>query len=176
MAYCPNCGTQVQEEHHYCGSCGQALSSVAESEDESPMVVDRDGFLSLRSLSYINDLVDGEQEIDRDSVSYKQLAREVDFAFADFARLAFVDDLNLLLLWATGTESTNLKTPVEDLNTNEFQDRLAAVGLMRMLRLYDNAFGTDFEQQFKENLQDLLDFAAEEKESPDNTEKNNNSK
>jgi len=31
---------------------------------------------SLRSLSYVNDLLNGEQELDRDSVSYTQLSRE----------------------------------------------------------------------------------------------------
>lgn len=52
MPYCPNCGSQIKAVHHYCGSCGQVLSEIAESESDPPMAVDRDGFLSLRSLSY----------------------------------------------------------------------------------------------------------------------------
>ncbi|WP_152423907.1 zinc-ribbon domain-containing protein [Natronobacterium lacisalsi] len=28
MPYCPNCGDQVKDIHHYCGSCGQALSDI----------------------------------------------------------------------------------------------------------------------------------------------------
>ncbi len=70
MPYCPNCGNRVKAVHHYCGSCGQALSEIAESESDPPMAVDRDGFLSLRSLSYVNELLNGERELDRDSVSY----------------------------------------------------------------------------------------------------------
>lgn len=48
MPYCPNCGDQVKDIHYYCGLCGQALSDIAESENDPPMTVDREGFLSLR--------------------------------------------------------------------------------------------------------------------------------
>jgi len=48
MPHCPNCGDRVKDVHHYCGSCGQALSETAESENDPPMAVDREGFLSLR--------------------------------------------------------------------------------------------------------------------------------
>jgi hypothetical protein len=98
MPHCPNCGSQVKVVHHYCSACGQALSDIAESEADPPMAVDTEGFLSMRSLSYVNGLVTGEQDLDRDSVSYTQLSREVSAAFADFARLAMVDDLDLLQL------------------------------------------------------------------------------
>ena len=79
------------------------------------MAVDRDGFLSLRSLSYVNELLGGEQELDRDSVSYTQLSREVSAAFADFARLAMVNDLDLLQLWATGSNTNALSKSVDDM-------------------------------------------------------------
>lgn len=49
------------------------------------MAIDREGFLSMRSLSYVNDLLKGEQELDHNSVSYTQLSRDVSAAFADFA-------------------------------------------------------------------------------------------
>jgi len=62
MPHCPNCGDRVKDVHYYCGSCGQALSDIAESENDPPMAADREGFLSLRSLSYVNDLLNGEQE------------------------------------------------------------------------------------------------------------------
>ena len=95
MPYCSNCGSSVGETHHYCSSCGNALSKTANSEGDPPMAIDREGFLSLRSLSYISALLSGEQTIDRESVSYKQLQRDVNAAFSDFARLAMVEDLNL---------------------------------------------------------------------------------
>ena len=129
MPYCPNCGSRVKAVHHYCGSCGQALSEIAESESDPPMAVDRDGFLSLRSLSYVNELLNGERELDRDSVSYTQLSREVSAAFADFARLAMVNDLDLLLLWAAGSNTNALSMSVDDMNSNQFRDWLAAIGL-----------------------------------------------
>ncbi len=162
MAYCPNCGSQVKAVHHYCGSCGQALSEIAESESDPPMAVDRDGFLSLRSLSYVNELLGGEQELDRDSVSYTQLSREVSAAFADFARLAMVNDLDLLQLWATGSNTNALSKSVDDMNNNQFQEWLAAIGLGRTLRMYDDALHTEFEDEFDDRLQKLIEVANEE--------------
>ena len=162
MPYCPNCGSQVKAVHHYCGSCGQALSEIAESESDPPMAVDRDGFLSLRSLSYVNELLEGEQELDRDSVSYTQLSQEVSAAFSDFARLAMVNDLDLLQLWATGSNTEALSKSVEDMNNNQFQEWLAAIGLGRTLRMYDDALHTEFEDEFDDRLQKLIEVANEE--------------
>ena len=162
MLYCPNCGSRVKAVHHYCGSCGQALSEIAESESDPPMAVDRDGFLSVRSLSYVNELLNGERELDRDSVSYTQLSREVSAAFADFARLAMVNDLDLLLLWAAGSNTDALSMSVDEMNSNQFRDWLAAIGLGRTLRMYDDALHTEFEDQFNDRLQKLIEFANEE--------------
>jgi len=162
MPYCPNCGSRVKAVHHYCGSCGQALSEIAESESDPPMAVDRDGFLSVRSLSYVNELLNGERELDRDSVSYTQLSREVSAAFADFARLAMVNDLDLLLLWAAGSNTDALSMSVDDMNSNQFRDWLAAIGLGRTLRMYDDALHTEFEDEFNDRLQKLIEFANEE--------------
>jgi hypothetical protein len=162
MPYCPNCGSQVKPVHHYCGSCGQALSEIAESESDPPMAVDRDGFLSLRSLSYVNELLGGEQELDRDSVSYTQLSREVSAAFSDFARLTMVNDLDLLQLWTTDSNTNALSKSVDDMNNNQFQEWLAAIGLGRTLRMYDDALHTEFEDEFDDRLQKLIEVANEE--------------
>jgi hypothetical protein len=162
MPYCPNCGSQVKAVHHYCGSCGQALSEIAESESDPPMAVDRDGFLSLRSLSYVSELLGGEQELDRDSVSYTQLSQEVSAAFADFARLAMVNDLDLLQLWATGSNTNALSKSVDNMNNNQFQEWLAAIGLGRTLRMYDDALHTEFEDEFDGGIQELVEVANQE--------------
>jgi len=170
MPYCPNCGSQIKAVHHYCGSCGQALSEIAESESDPPMAVDRDGFLSLRSLSYVNELLGGEQDLDRDSVSCTQLSREVSAAFADFARLAMVNDLDLLQLWATGSNTNALSKSVDDMNNNQFQEWLAAIGLGRTLRMYDDALHTEFEDEFNDRLQKLIEAANEELDDGDLSE------
>jgi hypothetical protein len=162
MPYCPNCGSSVKAVHHYCGSCGQALSEIAESESDPLMAVDRDGFLPLRSLSCVNELLNGERELDRDSVSYTQLSREVSAAFADFARLAMVKDLDLLQLWAAGSNTDALSMSVDEMNSNQFRDWLAAIGLGRTLRMYDDALHTEFEDEFNDRLQKLIEFANEE--------------
>ena len=126
------------------------------------MTVDRDGFLSLRSLSYVNELLGGEQELDRDSVPYTQLSQEVSAAFADFARLAMVNDLDLLQLWATGSNTNALSKSVDNMNNNQFQEWLAVVGLGRTLRMYDEALQTEFEDEFDHRLQKLIELANEE--------------
>lgn len=126
------------------------------------MAVDRDGFLSLRSLSYVNELLEGERELDRDSVSYTQLSQEVSAAFADFARLAMVNDLDLLQLWATGSNTDALSKSVDDMNNNQFKEWLAAIGLGRTLRMYDDALHTEFEDEFNDRLQKLIEVANEE--------------
>ena len=162
MPHCPNCGSQVKDVHHYCGSCGRALSDIAESETDPPMAIDREGFLSVRSLSYVNELLEGERELDHDSVSYTQLSRDVSAAFADLARLAMVNDLDLLQLWAAGSNTDALSMSVDDMNSNQFRDWLAAIGLGRTLRMYDDALHTEFEDQFNDRLQKLIEFANEE--------------
>ncbi|MCU4927106.1 zinc ribbon domain-containing protein [Halobacteria archaeon AArc-dxtr1] len=170
MPYCPNCGSQVKAVHHYCGSCGQVLSEIAESESDPPMAVDREGFLSLRSLSYVNELLKGERELDHDSVSYTQLSREVSAAFADFARLAMVNDLDLLHLWAARSNTDSLSMSVDNMNSNQFRDWLAAIGLGRTLQMYDDALHTEFEDEFNDRLQKLIDFVNEELDEEDISE------
>ena len=124
--------------------------------------MDREGFLSMRSLSYVNELLEGERKFDHDSVSYTQLSRDVSAAFADFARLAMVNDLDLLHLWAAGSNTNALSMSVDEMNSNQFRDWLAAIGLGRTLRMYDDALHTEFEDQFNDRLQKLIEFANEE--------------
>jgi hypothetical protein len=72
MPYCPNGGRQVKREHHYCGRCGFAQTDVVgESERHIPpsgTAAGRDGFLSGRSIQYLTDVLDGERELDPDTV------------------------------------------------------------------------------------------------------------
>lgn len=116
----------------------------------------------MRSLSYVNELLEGERKFDHDSVSYTQLSRDVSAAFADFARLAMVNDLDLLHLWAAGSNTNALSMSVDEMNSNQFRDWLAAIGLGRTLRMYDDALHTEFEDQFNDRLQKLIEFVNEE--------------
>lgn len=69
MPYCPNCGSQIKAVHHYCESRGQVLSEIAASESITPIAVDKDEFLSLYSPSYVNELLKGVRERNRNLVS-----------------------------------------------------------------------------------------------------------
>jgi len=86
----------------------------------------------------------------------------VSAAFADFARLAIVNDLDLLQLWATGSNTDALSKSVDDMNNNQFNEWLAAIGLGRTLRMYDDALHTEFEDEFHERLKKLIEVANEE--------------
>jgi hypothetical protein len=63
---------------------------ILQRENDPPRAVNREDFLSLCLLSYINNLLNGEQELDRDSVLYTKLSQEMSAAFADFSRVAMV--------------------------------------------------------------------------------------
>jgi len=78
-----------------------------------------------------------------------------------------VEDLNLLLLWASRSKSTSGDIPVEDMNSQQFQGWLSSIGLIRTLQLYDDALGTDFRDEFNEKLQELLDIARAEIDDSD---------
>lgn len=162
MEYCPNCGGDVNPKHHYCGGCGHALSTTAETGGEIPGIRSRRGFLSTASLTYIHELAQNETAVDYDSVEYRQLQEDVRDAFADFAILAMVDDFNLLHLWAAGQTPAS-DTPVTELEADERENELAALGLGRILHMYDDALGTSFEDE----LYTLFD------KLPDNTDLNN---
>jgi hypothetical protein len=87
----------------------------------------------------VTESLGGERELSRESSASRQLAREVTGAFADFARLAMVTDLDLLVLWSNGPNTDALGEPVDELNTHQLEDVLAALGPGRTLELYDTA-------------------------------------
>ena len=60
-----------------------------------------------------------------------------------------------------------MDTPIEDMNSQQFQDWLASMGLIRTLQLYDDALGTDFRSEFNEKLQELIEIAREEIDDSD---------
>jgi integrase len=111
------------------------------------MAIDREGFLSVRSLSYVSELLEGERELNHDSVSYTQLSRDVSAAFADFARLAMVNDLDLLHLWAAGSNTDALSMSVDDWYAHLVRRKRASVnpvaGLEDEYRWSRRANGTD---------------------------------
>jgi hypothetical protein len=51
------------------------------------------------------------------------------------------------------------------MNSNQFRDWLAAIGLSRTLRMYNESLHTEFEDEFDERLQKLLEIAEEELDS-----------
>jgi hypothetical protein len=58
----------------------------------------REGFLSGRSVEYLGELINCEAELDRESVQYRYLARDVENGLTDFLQVGAVDYLNLLML------------------------------------------------------------------------------
>ncbi|ELY49081.1 hypothetical protein C494_08782 [Natronorubrum bangense JCM 10635] len=81
-----------------------------------------------------------------------------------------VNDLDLLHLWAAGSNTDSLSISVDDMNSDQFRDWLAAIGLGRTLRMYDDALHTEFEDEFNDRLQKLIEFVNEELDEEDISE------
>lgn len=78
-----------------------------------------------------------------------------------------VDDRDLLHLWASGSNTNALSMSVDEMNSNQFREWLAAMGMGRTLRMYDDALQTEFEDQFNDRLQKLIEFVNEEIDDED---------
>lgn len=165
MPYCPNCGDQVKDEHHYCGQCGYPLAEVDDDADEIPpagTAASRQGFLSGRSLQYLVDVRKGEQELDPETVGYSNLSRDVGAGLADFAKVSLVADINLLaLVLDNSSDADVLREDVEQLNRWQIQERMMWMGLLRVPKLYDRAFGTEWDDEFSKRLEELSEKAVE---------------
>jgi hypothetical protein len=164
MPYCPNCGDQVKEEHHYCGQCGYPLADVDDADGIPPAgtAASRRGFLSGRSLQYLVDVRKGEQELDPETVGYSNLSRDVGAGLADFAKVALVADVNLLaLVLDNSSDAAVLGEDVERLNQRQVQERMMWMGLLRVPKLYDRAFGTEWDDEFSVRLEELSEKALE---------------
>lgn len=154
MPYCTACGSEVDVAWRYCNQCGTALSERADDEETPAPASHRfgDGFLSGRSLEYVTDLADGDT-VDPESPEFVELSRNVRAALRDFALLAAVEQLNMVLLFAgAGTETESEETDRE----------LASLGLVRLPELYDRVLGTDWRDEFGERLDTLLEEVREE--------------
>jgi hypothetical protein len=166
MPHCPNCGEQVKAEYHYCGRCGfpQAddLNDEPEQRPPSGTAATRQGFLSGRSLQYLSEIRDGDKEVDRDSVGYSNVSRDVGAGLADFAMVASIPDINLLsLILENSNDSEALGKDVEQLTQREVEERLMWMGLIRLPKLYDRSFGTAWSEEFSEQLTNLREKAEE---------------
>jgi len=161
MPYCPNCGGEVSEEHHYCGKCGYPLADAVDDTDDdrippSGTAAGQSGFLSGRSSQYLTTVARGEADLDSEAIGYSNVSRDVGAALADFAAVTAVEDLDLLSLMIGNTsEASVLGKPTEQLGRGEVRERLMWVGLLRVPELYDRSFGTEWADELTEKLDAL---------------------
>ena len=168
MPYCPNCGEEVGETHRYCTSCGQPVADeLTEDDDITPsgMATGREGFLSGRSLEYLGELMDGEVELDRESVQYRHLARDVGNELADFLQLSVVNDLNLLVLVLTSVRDQEVLTKEPDsLNRQQWRQRAAFEGFFKVPEIYDGSLGTEWKDELGDKIAELAEEIEDVKE------------
>lgn len=155
MPYCTYCGSRTEATHRYCSSCGSELSETETGENKVHAAIDRDGFLSDQTVSYIAGIVEGGREIDQNSPSHKQLQSEIRDALADFALLTKADDLRLVRLWMSAIDTTSLEIYKGDMDENQRQDILAAQGIRAILRFYDESMGTEFCAEYDDRISSL---------------------
>lgn len=162
MPYCPNCGDAVKDTYRYCGQCGQPLEDDIEHDNDgmppSGRPPDRPGFLSDRSIEYINQLHKGEKEWDSELSGYAHLQRDVGGAFADLNLLTTVDELNVLLLVAdfTGDDDV-LEKGWDQLNTYQRRQRSAWHGVFNAPQLYDDALGMEWKDELMDRVTEFVD-------------------
>lgn len=165
MPYCPNCGGQIKAEHYYYGQCGYPLAEVEDEADQIPpsgTAASHQGFLSGRSMEYLTDVLNGEQELDPETVGYSNLSRDVGAGLADFAKVALLKDINLLaLVLDNSSDADVLSEDVEQLNRWQVQERMMWMGLLRVPKLYDRSFGTEWDEESSERMEELSEKAEE---------------
>lgn len=168
MPYCPNCGEGVGETHRYCTSCGQPVADeLTEDDDITPsgIATGREGFLSGRSMEYLGELMNGEAELDRESVQYRHLARDVGNGLADFLQLSAVDDLNLLVLVLTSVRDQEVLTKEPDsLNRRQWKQRAAFEGFFKLPEIYDGSLGTEWKGEMDDKIAEIAEEMEDLKE------------
>lgn len=155
MPHCTSCGSHIESTHRHCGSCGSDLTETTNAKDGDHAAIERDGFLSPQSVSYLADAVNSSRHIDRESPAHHQLQHEVRDALADFSLLTKVEDLHLIRLWASAIDRDSLEIFSGDLGKNQRQDILAAQGIRALLRFYDESLGTEFCAEYDDRISNL---------------------
>lgn len=156
------------ETHRYCTCCGQPIADeLTEDDDITPsgIATGREGFLSGRSIEYLGELMNGEAELDRESVQYRHLARDVGNGLADFLQLGAVDDLNLLVLVLTSVRDREVLTKEPNkLNRQQWKQRASFEGFFKIPEIYDRSLGTDWRDDMNHKIAELAEEIEELKE------------
>ena len=89
MPYCPSCGSSIESEHRYCGSCGYQLQDSLMEHDFGPS---SKGFLSSESKvvlhAALNDDSKSEEEVRQAASQIEEDVREMLFDFALLGKAA----------------------------------------------------------------------------------------
>jgi hypothetical protein len=91
-----------------------------------------------------------ETGTDEEHPGHVSLMHDIAAAFQDFAVIGKLDDLNLLEVLASGAEGKRF---------NETETELMLLGFFRTIRLYDDSFGTDWEDELLKQLTRVIDQA-----------------
>lgn len=148
MPYCTDCGNEVRDTHSYCRQCGTQLTEGQNSGPASTAEAPEVGFLTHESMEYLKEAL--EAGTDEEHPGHASLMRDVAAAFQDFAVIGKLDELNLLEILASGAQSETY---------NETETELMLLGFFRTVRLYDESFGTDWEDELLDQLTRAIDQA-----------------
>ncbi|WP_254768400.1 hypothetical protein [Salinilacihabitans rarus] len=113
-------------------------------------------------MEYLTEILSEERELDSGTVGYSNLSRDIGAGLADIATVALVEDVNLLALVLDNTGDADvLSQDIQQLNRSQIEERMMWMGLLLVPRLYDRAFGTEWDNEFSERLEELSEKAAE---------------
>jgi|GEM_PF-5912846 len=152
MPYCTNCGNEVGKTHYYCGQCGNPLTDEAEQDGVPPGTsAQRTGFLSGRTVEYLDDAL--EEGLDESHPGHIYLERDIAAALVDFGMVGAIDELNLLKVLFSESQDDFL---------DDTEKELMYLGFYRLVGLYDQSLGTDWEDELSERISTVLEEAKEE--------------
>lgn len=143
MPYCTNCGNKIEEEHRYCGTCGESLQT--DNHPERTQTYDRwEGFLSPQSIEYVESIFNSDQAMDPEDSGYQFLSQDVAAAMVEFGTIEKLDGANLLeMVRERASGPQVMRDDTEMLTDEEMYQRLMVLGFFRIPGLYDKSIGTD---------------------------------
>ena len=94
------------------------------------------------------ELINAEAELDRESVQYRHLARDVGNGLANFLQLGAVNDINLLVLILVSVRDQEVLTKEPDrLNRQQWKLRAAFEGFFKVPEIYDRSIGMEWRKR-----------------------------
>lgn len=94
MAYCSHCGSEVGQDHHFCGDCGNPLPNCPDELRDSHYDSLSDGFLSGDEYQYLIEVLNENRQPHPDDPERQEIIDRARSSLLDFRLLAQLDTID----------------------------------------------------------------------------------